>query len=386
MDKFKNFLLDEDFIKWRLFRTEEQNAQWEKFRHENPHFEQNIKDAIVQFNALEVTKYTLPQDEKDALYSLVMQKINKRRSRYSFLQYASSIAVVLAIGIVSTFFLKLHKGNLLHTPIDNSTISGQTLQEEEVYIISGNNKINLTNNSNIELTQNEKVVVTDSAKSKQELRLATAAMNKLVVPFGKRSILTLVDGTKVWLNSGTQVDFPSRFDGNTREITVNGEVFIEVSKDAQKRFVVHTANMDIQVFGTSFNLSAYDDDITKTVVLVNGSVAVKTDGFETKLEPNQKLEVTNGEFTKENVDVSEYISWTRGVLEFNETPISEILKKVGRYYNVQFDNSSGISLKDKTCSGKLFLSSNLDSVMVSITHLSSTKYQRENNIIHISKD
>ena len=72
-------------------------------------------------------------------------------------------------------------------------------------------------------------------------------------------------------------------------------------------------------------------------------------------------------------------------MEFNETPVSEILKKVGRYYNVEFENSPDISLNDKTYSGKLFLSNNLDSVMVSISLLSSTKYSREDNIIHISK-
>ena len=143
--------------------------------------------------------------------------------------------------------------------------------------------------------------------------------------------------------------------------------------------------MDIQVYGTSFNVSDYNDDLTKTVVLVKGSVGVKAAGKETKLQPNRKLEITNGEVTEESVDVSEYISWTQGVMKFKETPVSEILKKVGRYYNVEFENSPDITLNDKTFSGKLFLSNNLDSVMVSISLLSSTKYERKNNIIHISK-
>ena len=385
VDKNKDILLDEDFIKWRLFQTEEQNAQWAKYIDENPHLEQSIKEAIVQFNALQMNKRSLPRVEKDTLYANLMLKVKRKKRRKVFLQYVSSVAAVLVIAIISVFYLQQHKSNSLLKSIDNNTIIGQTLMEEEVYIISGEHKTNLTNNSELKFTHDKNVVITDSTKSQQELKLATASMNKLVVPFGRRSNLILADGTKVFINSGTKVDFPTKFIGDKREITVNGEVYIEVKKDTSKPFIIHTNSMNVEVYGTSFNISDYDDDLTKTVVLVEGSIGVKTAGKETKLQPNRKLEITNGKITEETVDVSEYICWTKGVMEFNETPVSEILKKVGRYYNVEFENSPDISLNDKTYSGKLFLSNNLDSVMVSISLLSSTKYSREDNIIHISK-
>lgn len=123
----------------------------------------------------------------------------------------------------------------------------------------------------------------------------------------------------------------------------------------------------------------------KTVVLVDGKISIKTAQHETEMLPNEKAEIVNNQITKETVDVSEYTSWTKGILEFNETPVSEILKKVGRYYNVQFESSPDIPLNARTCSGKLFLSSNLDSVMTSISVLSSTDYRRENDIIYITK-
>lgn len=385
VDKKENFLLDNDFIEWRLFRTEEQNAKWAKYIQENPHLEQSIEEAIAEFGALSMDKHSLPSTEKEALYTTLMKNIHKQKRRKLYLQYFTSIAAVLVIAIVSVVYLQMHKSKSQLGLIENNTIIGQTLNEQEVYIISGESKTNLTNNSELELTHDENVVVTDSAKTKQEIRLATTSMNKLVVPYGKRSNLVLADGTKVFINSGTQVDFPTKFTGNTREITVNGEVFIEVKKDTSKPFIVHTNSMNIEVFGTSFNVTDYDDDFSKTVVLVEGSVAIKADGRETMLKPNRKLEIRDGEFTEETVDVSEYISWTKGVLECNEMPFSEILKRVGRYYNVDFENSPDILLNSKTCSGKLFLSDNLDSVMVSISVLSSTKYTREDNIIHISK-
>ena len=385
MNKKQNLLLDEEFIKWRLFQTEEQNAQWAEYIAENPHLEQNIEEAILQFSALRMNEHSLPQTEKDALYSSLMHNIKRKKKRKAVLQYVSSVAAVLLIAIVSGLYIHLHSNKSQLGLLENNTIVGQTLSEEEVYIISGEYKTNLTNNSELNLTHDENVVITNNEKSKQELKLASASINKLVVPYGKRSNIILADGTRVFLNSGTQVDFPTKFIGDTREITVNGEVYIEVEEDTSKPFIVHTSSMDIQVYGTSFNVTAYDDDLTKTIVLVEGSVGVKAEGKETRLKPCRKLEIRDGEIKEQTVDVSEYISWTKGVMEFNETPVSEILKKVGRYYNVEFENSPDISLNDKTYSGKLFLSNNLDSVMVSISLLSSTKYNREDNIIQISK-
>lgn len=231
-----------------------------------------------------------------------------------------------------------------------------------------------------------RALITDSTDSSTELLLGMVELNRLVVPYGKRMNLTLSDGTKVWLNSGTQLDFPSEFTKTTREIAVNGEVFIEVAHDPAVPFIVRANNLSVRVLGTSFNMSAYHDDASAVVVLVDGKVEVKTAGNQTAhLEPNEKLELIDNNIVKEEVSVSEYISWIRGVLEFEDEPISEILKKIGRYYNVQFENSPDMGLRDQVCSGKLFLSNNLDSVMTSVSALSSTVYQRDNNVIRITK-
>ena len=150
--------------------------------------------------------------------------------------------------------------------------------------------------------------------------------------------------------------------------------------------MVHVEGMTILVQGTSFNVSAYHDEATKTVVLVEGIVTIKAgENQAIELLPNEKLDVSEGYFSKETVDVSEYISWRTGVLKFNQTPMSEILKKVSRYYNVQFEKTPEIELNRETFSGKLFLSTNLDSVMTSVSILSSTKYHRDGDVIRITK-
>ena len=380
-----NFLLDEDFIRWRLFQTKESDEYWNNILIENPHLEKTFHEAIIQFNAVKINRDQLPEEDKKDVYRTVLLNIHRYKRR-RLLRRIGSVAAVLVIGILSVLFITRKENVGPNGSPEGEIIVGEALPEEEIYLISGGERINIAHKSHIGLTGDGKALVTDSTDSRKELFLATAELNKLVVPYGKRTNLTLPDGTEVWLNSGTQLDFPAEFTGNRREIRVNGEIFINVAHNPKVPFVVHAQDMDIYVQGTSFNVSAYHDDSRKTVVLVAGKVKIETVGSHTtELLPNEKLEVTDNDITKESVNVSEYISWTRGILEFDETPMSEILKKIGRYYNVQFESIPEIKLNDKTCSGKLFLSSNLDSVMTSVSVLSSTIYQRENNIIQITK-
>ncbi|WP_298647332.1 FecR domain-containing protein [uncultured Proteiniphilum sp.] len=380
-----NFLLAEDFIRWRLFRTKESDEYWNNFLIENPHLEKAFHEAIIQFNAVKINRDQLPDEDKKDVYRTVLLNIHRYKRR-RLLRRIGSVAAVLVIGILSVLFFNRREDVRSDGSPKNEIIVGEALPVEEIYLIAGGERINIAHKSHIGLTGDGKALVTDSTDSRKELSLAAAELNKLIVPYGKRTSLTLPDGTEVWLNSGTQLDFPSKFMGSKREISVNGEIFINVAHNSKVPFVVRAHDMDIYVQGTSFNVSAYHDDSRKTVVLVKGKVKIETtDKHTTELLPNEKLEVTDNDITKESVNVSEYISWTKGILEFDETPVSEILKKIGRYYNVQFESIPEIKLNDKTCSGKLFLSNNLDSVMTSVSVLSSTVYQRENNIIHITK-
>lgn len=382
-NKKRDFLLEDKFIEWRLLPTEELNSFWEEFRLNNPELIQDLDKAIEEFDAISFETSRLTEREKQEILSIISKKANKRKRIKTFIQATSTIAAIAIIGLFITFLFNNNQNN--EYTLDN-TIIGQTLPEEDIYIISGDSKTKLANNSNLELTKDKKAIVKDSTQEAKEVVLAKATMNRLVVPYGKRSNIVLSDGSKIWINSGTQLDFPTDFVGNKREIKVNGEIYIEVVNDNKKPFIVNTGKMAIQVYGTSFNVTAYDDEETSSVVLVEGSVGVTTPGYErTILSPSEKLDLSSNGISKEVVDVSEYISWTRDVLEFDETPISEVLSKIGRYYNVQFENSPDIRLNEQTCSGKLFLSNNLDSVMISISVLSSTEYERNNNIIHIRK-
>ncbi len=382
-----NFLHDDNFIMWRLFRTIELDEYWEVFMANNPDLENSILESIAQFEAVKINKdRLLLEKDKKNIYRTVLQKIYRHERRLLARRVISVVAFFAIAALSILYFSHINETGQEYNLISNEIIIGEALPEEEIYLVSGDEKIIIDHNSRIALGGDGKVMVRDSNEFINELIFATNEINKLVVPYGKRTSITLTDGTEVWLNSGTQLDFTTDFIGDKREIRVNGEIFINVTPDAKRPFEIYAPDINIQVEGTSFNLSAYRNDNKKTIVLVNGKVTVNPANHPaTKLLPNEKLEITSDETTKELVNVSQYISWTKGILEFNETPISEVLKRIGRYYNVQFESSPETTLNDQTFSGKLFLSNNLDSVMTSVSILSSTIYKRENNIIHITK-
>lgn len=381
--KNRDFLLEDKFIEWRLLQTEELDSYWEAFRNNNPELSNDIDVAIKEFEVVRLNNKRLHLTDKQDIINNIFRKGKIRKRLKIFIQASSSVA---AIAIIGLFIALLTNSN--NDLTQTNTIVGLTLPEEEVYIISNENKTKIVNNSSLELTTDNKAIVTNDTGDKEEVSLATASMNRIVVPYGKRSNITLADGSKVWLNSGTQLDFPTTFTGSTREINVNGEIYIEVEENKDIPFIVNTNNMSIKVYGTSFNVTAYEEDDINRVVLVNGSVGLSVLGQKNEviLKPSEKADLIATDIIKETVNTSEYISWINDVLEFNETPISEILKRVGRYYNVQFENMPEISLNKQTCSGKLFLSNNLDSVMTAISSISSTEYTRNNNIIQINKN
>jgi len=380
----RDFLFDGNFIAWRLLRTEEQDLYWKRFVEERPECKEALKKAIRKFNAVKINKFELAEPVQENLHQRILadiQRRNQRRIRLTYWSAAASIALLL----VSSLILFFQSHSIQPVQYDNPNIEaiiGQAMPVNDIRLISGEKTVAIKQNASITLQNGS--ISTVEKNNVSEISLSENVMNKLIVPAGKRSTLRLPDGTNIWLNSGTELDFPSKFKGNTREITVKGEIYIEVAKD-QKPFYVNTSQFRVQVYGTKFNISSYGEKEENTVVLVEGSVEVTAGHTSSLLTPNEKATISAEKIQKETVDINEYISWKDGVLIFNQTPISEVLKKVGRYYNVNFEDNSGKKLSEKTCTGKLFLSENLEEVMTSISSLSATNYHKENNIIYLMK-
>lgn len=169
---------------------------------------------------------------------------------------------------------------------------------------------------------------------------AVAGYNTLVVPPKMDYKLMLADGTEVWLNATTKLRFPFKFTGDKREVYLEGEAYFNVAKNAAQPFIVHTEKTDIQVMGTTFNVSAYKNSITSTS-LITGAVASKTGTAQVVLKPGQEAVLNkNNKFDVKEFDSEEVLAWMRGIYIFQNTSLQDIGRVIERWYGVKviFDN------------------------------------------------
>ena len=188
--------------------------------------------------------------------------------------------------------------------------------------------------------------------------------------YGTRNHLNLPDGTEVWLNSGSIIRFPSEFRGNRREVYLEGEAFFNVTDDKLRPFYVNLGEMSVKAVGTSFNIAAYKRDNTFETTLISGKLLLvkknrtRKDIVLFKMEPNQHtvydksrnkitlyedallpgenaeeikaIKSVDAEPIKQKVDIFEnkYTSWINGKLIFRNDPMDEVVKRLGRWYNV----------------------------------------------------
>ena len=382
--KVIDFLVDDLFLLWRINPTRELNEYWDNFIRKNPQLENQFRQAITEIDQIRSQSHSLSQAQlqvKEKIeHRLLSYKNRKKRIAY----YVSAAAAIALLLIISTLFIL----NQSDYRTEKIMVLGNTVQDNEIQLFTGDEVVNLNNNSTLNMSESGNSVIIQDSMSQKKIKLQDHTINKLIIPYGKRSSLILADGSKVWLNSGTEIEFPSVFASKTREIKVKGEIYIEVSK-RKEPFIVHTFNSQIQVFGTSFNVSAYEDEERESVVLVEGSIQVKSNANNASLilSPGQMAEISAGNIKSKEVNVSEYIGWKDGFMQFNKVPLDEVLRKVGRYYNVEFKYSEEIDLLGKTCSGKLFLSENIDDVLQSFTNITLLNYEKQSDhIIYIKKE
>ena len=385
--RYTDFLKDKQFIRWQLVPDEEVEAYWKNFIEQNPDLNPDLEQAVDYLKTTGLNNSTLTDAERLHLLNKIEStiersvKITKIR-RIIQLSVASCAAIALLI-VGLNFFLSL--GEKTHYTSGKELIIGNLLTHEAIQLITNDDSLSFQNDVQIDFDESGKAKITHGNSEEKTVELAESKQNTLIVPYGKRSTLTLSDGSKVWLNSGSALEFPAQFTGNNREVRLaSGEMYIEVAPDGKKPFHVRTSDFDVKVYGTKFNVSTYADS-PQSVVLVEGRVSLKSENKkETFLSPSeQALYDDNGTFNRQKVDVNPFISWKDGYLEFDKTPMTEVLKQIGRYYNLSFDFDKDVNLYKRTCTGKIHLSENLDNVMTTIGLLSSTKYIKDNNQVYI---
>lgn len=212
--------------------------------------------------------------------------------------------------------------------------------------------------------------------------------NVVNVPSGQRVEVILPDGTAVWLNSNTRLEYPSCFGTGCREVKLSGEGYFDVVRNEELPFVVHTSKYDVEVLGTVFNVIAYEgSSIPFETALISGSVKIRSETDESFIVLKERqcaVELADGSLQLNSFRDASQFSWKDGVLSLTDVTFSELINEFSHYYGVSItlDNPE---LSNKRCTGKF---RNTDGVVHSLNVLKiligfEYNYDIEDNIITI---
>lgn len=181
------------------------------------------------------------------------------------------------------------------------------------------------------------------------------------VPKAGSYMIILEDGTKVWLNASTKLSYPTHFESNQRQVSLTGEAYFQVAKDAKRPFRINANGTTIEVLGTTFNVNAYHDEVSTS--LVEGSVKVIKEGQQTIIKPGQQATtLSTNDIKVTATDLTKNTAWQRDEFYFDGSNFKDISLQVERWYNVEFENMESIGT-NSTYKGSISRNSRLSEVL-----------------------
>lgn len=195
----------------------------------------------------------------------------------------------------------------------------------------------------------------------------------------------LPDATKVLLNSGSQIDISAAYGVYQREVRLVGEGFFDVTHNRPSPFIVQAKNAKINVLGTSFNVSAYNQDNEVKTTLVEGAVALTTVSQEVKIAPGQQAIVGNTASIHliRNIDIANELAWKEGYFSFKDESIANLLREMSKWYDIQHVEIAG-DIKDKF-TGRLKRTTRLKDILEALQQVSSLKFETQEGRVKVMK-
>ncbi len=328
---------------------------------------------------------------------LFLEKLRKKSPPVFFLKrLRHAVAILLpALILLSVWFYHVENQSKELTtnippdkiePISNKarliTSTGEvvSLEDERTQQINDLSGVTISNDSMVGLKYHGSVEKTNTMD----------VYNTLITPTGGEYKLELADGTQVWLNCDSELKYPVAFDGDTRLVFLRGEAFFDVSK-REEPFIVQVQDLNIEVLGTRFNISAYPDDNSFQTTLTKGSLKViRTDsmsiGRSVVLQPGQQANFDKSlrELQQLDVDTILYTGWIDGYFRFQNKPLDEVMKNIARWYDIEVVYDGDIN-RSKRLSGRLYRMDDYTVITSMIGRIAGTKIDTEGKQVTISK-
>ncbi|QEM02732.1 DUF4974 domain-containing protein [Mucilaginibacter rubeus] len=315
----------------------------------------------LQWDELEMGEENVTKSE---LYSKILSEIKKRESapkKMIFLRrwfVAASITTLLIASASLVFFMKYNSSyfiakNSTHPVNKHSIAPGGN---KALLTLADGSKITLDDAASGELAKQSGTKVSKAANGQLVYTVENSAShatapglpeyNVIETPKGGQYQVNLADGTKVWLNAGSSLKYPTNFDGAVRKVELAGEAYFEVAKNAHKPFKVISNHQMVEVLGTHFNISSYTDETSVKTTLLEGSVkvsAIKANQSRL-LKPGQQSDINyaNNSISVQPVNTEEVVAWKNGYFLFTDEDLKSIMSKFARWYNVEVEYQGNV--------------------------------------------
>ncbi len=291
--------------------------------------------AVLKEQRTVMRKRTKP----DLLFQAMEKKIGRCSRRRRLLRYSTAAGILLAIGV--SFFL-----------FDSKTQRSFPAQQQIVQLSSGKQRAELTlaNGRKMQLDSGSQEVIISDSLSKVTNHNNTLVYSSPIgqhakagefhvihVPPGAEYNLLLADGTKVHLNSGSDLRYPVAFSGNQREVFLTGEAYFEVAHDQVYPFIVQADQLRIRVLGTSFNVTAYPGRDNIATTLEKGRIQIQHQERNYNVTPGEQAvwDKISGQLTIKKVETEFFTSWKDGYYYFDNTALEEIMTTLALWYNME---------------------------------------------------
>jgi transmembrane sensor len=268
---------------------------------------------------------------------------------YKLFRRFTVAALILFTGSASFYFYSWQK-DAMQIAVRQNKLAKQDLSpgsNRAILELSDGSEIVLNDSHSGIVAHQKGIAITKTEASLQYDRAvpskAVLVFNSVSTPRGGQYQLRLSDGTAVWLNAGSKLTYPVAFGGNEREVSLSGEAYFEVAKDAMRPFRVNTNQQRVTVIGTHFNISAYTDDKETKTTLLEGRVSVQSLNSlgQRILKPGEQAQTfmdnKQPRFVIYKVDNTEAVAWKNGYFQFRDEGLESILKKIARWYDVEID-------------------------------------------------
>ncbi len=293
-----------------------------------------IRDERILLNKIRFAE----RNDKRKGWGNIQKKIRKRPNVFvRFMRYAAVLVAIVLVSVTVYQVVDYQKEDddklfvqEYPMPMKGGYKAYLELTTGERLVLDTLNKVIARVEGAMIKTENAGTVIIDGQKTDSVME--KSEYNRLVIPRGGEYKIVLADGSQVWINSQSVLEFPAYFVKGERRVRLKGEAYFEVSKDVEKPFIVEVENKEIRVLGTSFNVNDYDGKFVTT--LVTGKVDVRVGDENYILDPSMQICVENGNTVLNKVNTNEFTAWKDGLFVFKKQKLQDVLDILSRWYDI----------------------------------------------------